>query len=78
MSFNISELREVPDDQLIELHDKIAANTFVGVNYYLDELRRRDQMRAMESSHKLAKASFWLSIVNAVVAVVAVVIALAA
>jgi hypothetical protein len=45
------------------------------------ELRPRDQARAMESSHRLAVRSFWLTIANAAlagVAAVAAVVALAA
>jgi hypothetical protein len=41
----ISELRDVPDDVLIELHDKAAVHTQVGTDYYLEKLRRRDQVR---------------------------------
>lgn len=78
MSFSIDELRSRSDDEIIDLHDRQAIHTQVGVDYYLDELRRRDQARAMEASHRLAKASFVLTIVNAVLAVAAVVIALLA
>jgi hypothetical protein len=59
MSHTIRDLRAATDEELIDLHDAIADNVFPSVNYYLDELRRRDQARAMESSHRLAVASFW-------------------
>ena len=78
MSFTIEQLRSKSDAELITLHDEMAQHTQVGVAYYLDELRRRDQARAIAASHRLAVASFVLSIVNAVVAVVAVVIAVSA
>jgi hypothetical protein len=78
MAFTVKELREAQDDVLIALHDRLAVNTVPGVNYYLDELKRRDQARAIQASHRLAVASFVLSSVNAVVAIVAVVIAVAA
>ena len=77
MSFTIEALRAASDDDLIRLHDQAATHTVVGTAYYMDELHRRDQVRAIESSHRLAVASFWLTVVNAMVAVVAVVIALA-
>ena len=38
----LKQLREIPDERLIELHDQQASNTFVGISYYLDELQRRD------------------------------------
>src|SRR5665811_1547597 len=56
MSFNIKDLRNTSDEELIRLHDSMAANTSVGVNYFLDELKRRDQQRAGESSERLARA----------------------
>ncbi len=37
----IHELREIPDERLIELHDEQARNTFVGISYYLDEYTAR-------------------------------------
>ncbi len=78
MSHTIEQLRAAPDDELVRLHDKLAEHTITGVTYYLDELQRREQLRAMQSSQMLALASFVLSAANAVVAVVAVVVALAA
>ncbi len=76
MAHTIRDLRAATEDELVELRDQSAVNTQVGVNYYLDELRRRDQASALEASHKLAVASFRLTIVNAVLAVAAVVISL--
>ncbi len=49
MSFNIEELRKLPDDELIKLHDSAAKNTVVGVNYYLEELKRREQVNQIEN-----------------------------
>jgi len=78
MSHTIEKLRAAPDEDLIRLHDQLAESTVAGVAYYLDELRRRDQARAIRTSHRLTFASFVLSALNAVVAVVAVVIAVQA
>ncbi len=47
MSKTIVELRNTPDDDLIAEHDALAVHTVVGVNYYLDEIRRREA--ALES-----------------------------
>lgn len=79
MAMNLHQLRETPDERLIELHDEIAGNTNVlGINYYLAELQRRDTARAMQASHKLATRAYWLAVVNGVVAVVAVIVAIVA
>jgi hypothetical protein len=78
MSFTIEQLRSASDGDLITLHDQAAEHTVVGTAYFMDELHRRDQVRAIASSHKLAVASFWLTAVNSVVAVVAVIIAMLA
>ena len=48
MSHSLEELRKLPDEQLIIEHDKHAKHTQVGINYYLDELYRRDQNRQTE------------------------------
>jgi hypothetical protein len=52
-AYSIAELQGMPMEQLIREHDAQAKNTVVGVNYYLDEIRRRqakdqgDQMDRM-------------------------------
>lgn len=75
MAFSIEQLRAAADAELIERHDRIAGNTSVGVSYYLEELHRREQLRAMESSRRLARAAVWLTGANALVALAAVLIA---
>jgi hypothetical protein len=42
MSHPLKELRAMSKDELIANHDHLAKTTSVGVNYYLDELARRD------------------------------------
>ncbi len=43
MSFRLEELRNISTEDLVKRHDHAAENTVVGVDYYLDELSRRDQ-----------------------------------
>lgn len=74
----LEDLRATPDEVLIREHDEIAVHTSVGTGYYMEELTRRDQQRAIQASQKLATASFWLTVANLLVAVVAVAIALRA
>lgn len=45
MAHTLKELRALNDDRLIEEHDRAAKNTFVGVDYFLHELERRDRDR---------------------------------
>ncbi|HXH78173.1 hypothetical protein [Nocardioides sp.] len=76
MALTWKQLRDTEDAKLIALHDEVAASTSVGLNYYLEEIQRRQQERAIEASHKLAKTSFWLTVANTALALAAVVIAL--
>jgi hypothetical protein len=40
------------------------------VNYYLDELRRRETARVIEASNRLARRAYWLSVINGALAFV--------
>lgn len=68
-------MRAASEEQLIREHDVIAAHTVAGTSYYLDELHRRDQLAAIRSSQRLARASLVLAVVSALASVAAVVIA---
>lgn len=57
MSYPLRDLRALQTEQLIAEHDRHAQNTVVGVQYYLDELARRDMAAAMDeatATNKLA------------------------
>lgn len=41
-AFSIKELRKISKKELIKKHDDKAKNTIVGINYFLDELHRRN------------------------------------
>lgn len=75
---SIKTLRETPDEQLIAEHDQLAQNTVVGTQYFMDELNRRVQQRALEAADGLARRAFWLTVANTVLAVVAAVAAVVA
>jgi hypothetical protein len=64
MAHKLHDLRALSDDELVAAHDRLADNTFVGIDYYLDELKRRELSRQ-------AKASYRLSVVSGVLAAVA-------
>jgi len=67
------------DEQVREHYDSAAKNTATGLDFYLDELRRRDYARTMKATNDLARRTFWLGVVNggfALIAAVAAIIAL--
>jgi uncharacterized membrane protein len=81
----ITELRATPDEVLIAEHDQAAVHTYVGTDYYVEELDRRSRDRATEAalglaeaSHRLATRTFWLAVASAVLSLVAVVVAVLA
>lgn len=53
MSYTLADLRNTPDELLIDGHDRAAKNAVVSVNYYLAELERRDRERHDEAMHGL-------------------------
>jgi hypothetical protein len=78
IAMSLTALRAAADDELIKQHDKLAATTQAGVDYYLNELRRRDEQRAIAASENLARAAFWVSVTNTVLVFVTAVVAVLA
>ncbi len=74
----LADLRETPDEVLVTEHDAIATHTYVGTDYYVEELSRRAFERAAERSHQLARRSMWLAITNLIVSFIAIVVAVLA
>lgn len=68
VSTSIEKLRTTCDDDRIRLHDEVAQHTVVGTDYFMEELHRRSELRAMESSNRLAHRAIWLSAANAALA----------
>src|SRR5947209_8148166 len=48
MSFSLEKLRTITDEELIGLHDATAIHTQAGVQYYLDEIARRENAKQTE------------------------------
>ena len=42
------ELRDMTDEELAERYDRVAANSSEGIAFYLDEIVRRDLIRAID------------------------------
>ena len=57
MTFSLAELRSVSDEELIRRHDHIAETTGPSVNYYLEELARRDQQKATEAMKRYTRST---------------------
>lgn len=70
MSYTYIELRSLDDEKLIAEHDRHAKNTCVGVNYYLEELSRRDSERVNKS---MLKCTRWITAMTAVVLIATIV-----
>jgi hypothetical protein len=81
----VATLRAMTDEEIIRVHDETMQNTGVNSSFYLDELRRRDAVRAEAASqelatqsHNLAKRTYLLAMASFVVAAVAAAAAVAA
>ncbi|WP_438855710.1 hypothetical protein [Agromyces sp. M3QZ16-3] len=77
MSYTIERLRSLSDDELISEHDSMARSTVVGVEYFLEELDRRSRERSTVAANRLARNSFWLSVISTAIAIAALVVAIA-
>jgi len=85
MSYSLSALQALSDEQLIAEHDSVAKNAGVGTAYYVDELNRRTAERASRANEaataaalRLAGRSFWLTVANAFLGLSALVVSLVA
>ena len=72
------ELADLSEDQLIDLHDRTAKRTSIGLDYYQDELSYRRQARVAASVEKFTRWIFGLilmvtaaTIINVAIAVLA-------
>lgn len=63
-------LQAMTDADLQSVLDEHAPGALVELGFYLDEINRRAQRRAMDAAHDLARKTLLLSVVATVVAVV--------
>lgn len=62
----LKELRGLPDQELVRLHDQVArGNVEVGLDYYLNELDRRELQRLTEKVVTLTRVLVVLTAVLA-------------
>jgi len=65
MSYGIKELREMTDEQIIKEHDDLAQQTShnnLGLNYFINELQRREQNRQTETMLLYTRRMLWLTV----------------
>jgi hypothetical protein len=79
MSASIDRLRGMPTDELIREHETLARNTSVGVNYYLEELARRDAAaqteRIIDLTEQMAASSRTVERLTRVIVMLTVLVA---
>jgi CHASE3 domain sensor protein len=78
MSHRISDLKAMSDEELVLQHDKTSSNTVMGVQYFLDELRGRENERIAQKMATIADRMWWLSVVVSVATIVGTVFAVLA
>jgi hypothetical protein len=77
MSRSIEELRGSSDEELIRAHDRLAKSTSIGVNYYLDELARRENARQQATMIRLTWAIAAMTLVVTIATIVNLVVFIA-
>lgn len=63
MSYTISELENLSDEELLAQHDIRAENTVMGISYFLDEIRSRKQAKTNKIMERITKRIYVLTIV---------------
>ena len=75
MSLPFHELRALSDDEVAAAYDTEARRVPPSLDYWEDELDRRSRERLALAADRLARRSFWLSVVSAGTSVLAVAVA---
>jgi hypothetical protein len=70
MPQSIEQLRKLTDDEVIALHDTVAIHTQTGVQFYLDEINRREQNKQTDLMVKFTKQILWLTVFIAALTVI--------
>ena len=73
MSYSLKDLRSVPTEELIAMHDKLASWTQPSVSYCLGEIKRRDDEKTnaemLEISRQMRRHSRWITAMTVVITV---------
>ena len=74
MSMPYRKLREVSDEELIKLYDEHAKHTVVGIDYYANELERRQTEKSNEIMVKCTRAITIMTAVMMIATIVNVIV----
>ena len=75
-ALSLRDLRELSDQELIRRHDALVPRVGISVNYYLQELARRDQDRQTQA---MLRYTLWVAIMTgAIVAMTLTILVLTA
>ena len=55
MAFSLAELRAMSDEELVKYHDSVAQNTTTSLDYYREELVRRENTRQNEYTTQMTE-----------------------
>jgi hypothetical protein len=75
MALKLAQLENLTDDELRRAYDDAAPLTQVGLEWYREELSRRRYERDAKSMHALTKQTVRLTVVNSIVAILAIIVA---
>ena len=70
MAYTVAQLRALSDADLIREHDHVAQSTSLGLNYFRDELNRREQDAQTRIMLKLTRVITWMTGVILVLTIV--------
>lgn len=73
MAYTIAELRALSEADLVREHDRIAQTTVLGLNYFRDELNRREQDKQTRIMVRLTWVITWLTALILVLTVLSLV-----
>lgn len=74
MAYTIAELRALSEADLVREHDRIAQTTVLGLNYFRDELNRREQDKQTRIMVRLTWVITWLTALILVLTVLSLVV----
>lgn len=78
MAPKLAELRARTDDEIVGIYDDVAKHTGVGLQFYLDELVRRETARTGQRMLELTVQIRWLTVAVTAATIIALAISVTA
>ncbi len=76
-AYTIEQLRTLTAEQLISEHDRLAPQTQLGINYYLNEIARRELDRQSRDMLRYTNQVKWMTVIITVATLMNLVVAIA-